>query len=81
VDRLEEYHSDENLGYSIFGVLLGAAFGVIVNWSTDPNQPASAISIVMFIFYLLIAGGILVWLIRIRNRKRDVKEEMDRSST
>ena len=32
VDRLEEYHSDENLGYSIFGVLLGAAFGVIVNW-------------------------------------------------
>jgi len=39
LDRLEEYHSDDTLYLTLFGLFAGGGFGIVVNTITQPREP------------------------------------------
>ncbi|GEM_PF-1042997 len=70
-DRLhiiEEYRAEQNKWFSIAWALIGAAFGVIVNWATSETMAISSASVVVIITFGVIGG--LAWLSARQFQKR-----------
>jgi VIT1/CCC1 family predicted Fe2+/Mn2+ transporter len=76
IERLDEYHSDENLAYALIGLLVGAILGIIADGFVQIPVQFSSLSIILIIILVIFSGFSLLWLIRIRNRRKSVQKQI-----
>ncbi len=82
LDRLEEYHSDEKVIYSLIGLFGGAMLGILGNWATNESFTVTRFSVVLLVFLaiLTLACGLAAWSINRRAvaaRHRMLPSSMD----
>lgn len=77
VDRLDEYQSDENLLTFFLGIFIGAIVGIVSNWATEREFVVTPFSLILLAIFAALAIGSGVWLKRIRERRKKVKNEID----
>lgn len=80
IDRLDEYQSDENLGYALLGLFLGVILGILGDAaaSSDVEFTISRYSIVAIIVLGVVTLAVVVWLYRLRVREKRVHGQLNR---
>ena len=76
LERLEEYHSDENIVYLLIGVFAGGVLGIISNWATGVPLVVSHSSFILLLVYLFLTMVFAFWARRIRQRVEDVRNQI-----
>ena len=76
IERLDEYHSDENIAYTLVGLCAGAALGILGDWAVNASSPITGVSVVLVVVFVLLSIGVGFWLWRIRKRKIAVRNRI-----
>jgi hypothetical protein len=76
IERFDEYKADENIAWTVIGLLVGAILGVIGNWATTEPPHISRLSVGLIIVLLIMIVPAKVWLVRLRQRADTVKRRL-----
>jgi hypothetical protein len=76
IERLEEYQSDENLGFTLIGLFIGAIIGVVINWATNEPFIVTPFSLILIGIFFIFAIGTGIWLRRTRIRRENIKRRL-----
>lgn len=77
VERIDEYQSDENLAHTVIGLLVGTIIGIISDWLIEEPLKISDASLVLAIACVVFTIFAVIWLYRIRKRKKSVKRKLE----
>ena len=73
LDRLDEYHGDQTLFQTLFGVFAGAGLGLLIGIVTAPKPSITAWSGLTLGVFVTASGVFLVQALRIRGRASKVR--------
>jgi len=76
LERLEEYHSDENAALMLTGTFLGLTLGILSNWLTNESFSITRASIVIMAVFAILTLGSLFWARSIRRKVETVRKQI-----
>lgn len=76
IERLDEYHSDENLAHTLIGLFVGAILGIIADWFIKIPIQVTPFSVILIVILFLLTVSTIFWLIRIRKRRNNIQRQI-----
>lgn len=78
--RLNEYHSDEKIAYSLVGLLGGSMLSILTTWATSSPLIITNQSVILLFVFSIMEIFCIAWIVRINGRVRDLMKDLSNRS-
>lgn len=76
LDRLEEYRSDQSIGYLLIGLFTGSIVGILSDWASNEQFMITRFSLVLMILFIVLTVFSILFVWKSHSRAKSVKKSM-----